>query len=429
MTRPPASLRRLFDRGHRRHAVRVALVATLVTAVFAVIIGAALDLIVLRHLRAEADARLADRLQSITAAGPLDPAAPVPLSRTTDGDGDYDDAPALVWLVTAAGHPTPVVGGAPQLPVRTWSDNATSTMTLGGVQFEVRSERIPGGWVVAAQSVGQIDRVRTELVVTELLLGAGLLVVVYVGALLVGLGASAPVEEVRRRQAEFTADASHELRTPLSVIQAEVGLALDRHRSDEYYRDTLRRVSEEGGRLREIVDDLLWLARSDAGTEVPPAAPVDVAEVAGAAVSRFTAVAAERGLELDVAASDVARVLAPAGWLERLLAVLVENACRYSTPGGRILVQVTSAGGHVVLTVDDDGPGIPPEERSRVLDRFHRVSDQPGGTGLGLAIADSVVRTTGGEWFIGDAPLGGARFRVTWRALPTPARHPVAVPG
>ncbi|MCU4187002.1 HAMP domain-containing histidine kinase [Acidiferrimicrobium sp. IK] len=422
-------LRHALNRGHRRHAIKVALVATALTALLAVVIGAALDVIVLRHLRAEADSRLADRVQSILAKGPLDAASPRPLTGTTDGDGDFDDAPALVWLVTADGHSTALIRGAPALPVRPWRSGAVVSLHIGTLSLRARAQSVLDGWVVVAESVGQIDRVRGELVVTELLLGAGLLVVVYAAALLIGLRASAPVEEVRRRQAAFTADASHELRTPLSVIQAEVGLALDRPRDGEYYRDTLRRVSDEGYRLREIVDDLLWLARSDSGSEVPPAVPVDVAGAADAAVTRFAAVAAGRGLSLDVAAADVAVIMAPAGWVDRLLGVLVDNACRYSPPGGSVLVQVVTTAGHVVLTVDDDGPGVPAEERARVFDRFHRVSDVPGGTGLGLAIADSVVRTTGGEWFIGDAPLGGARFRVTWRAVAVPTRRHAPVAG
>ncbi len=428
--RAPLPLRNVLDRSHRRHAVKVALVATAVTAVFAVVIGAALDIIVLRHLQSEADARLAERLGSIVATGPFGASSHEPLAQATDADGDYDDAPALVWLVTANGRPTPVTSGAPMLPVRQWRSGTTTTLKLAGLPFRVRAQAIHGGWVVVAESVGQIERVSSELVVTELLLGGVLLVVVYAGALLIGLRASAPIEEIRRRQAAFTADASHELRTPLSVIQAEVGLALDRARSEDYYRDTLGRVSEEGFRLREIVDDLLWLARSDSGSEVPAPAPVDVAELAETTVTRFGAVAFKRGVSLELAASDVAIILAPTGWVDRLLAVLVDNAARYSASGGHILVQVTSGSGHVVLTVDDDGPGIPAEERSRVLDRFHRVSDLPGGTGLGLAIADSVVRTTGGVWFIGDAPLGGARFRVTWKAVPTPAsRHHASASG
>ena len=121
----------------------------------------------------------------------------------------------------------------------------------------------------------------------ELVLGILLLVVTFAGSLVVGLRASAPIEQVRRRQAEFTADASHELRTPLSVIEAEVDLALSRPRDGESYRRTLETVASGGTRLRSIVGDLLWLARADGDVPDPVAAgPVDLADVARSCVDR-----------------------------------------------------------------------------------------------------------------------------------------------
>ena len=107
---------------------------------------------------------------------------------------------------------------------------------------------------------------------------------------------------------------------------------------------------------------------------------------------------------------------APAEWLDRLVSVLVDNACRYAGEGGDVRLSVSGAGNLAVLTVDDSGPGIPEDERERVLKRFHRASSTPGGAGLGLAIADAVVSATGGSWQIGTAPLGGARVQVTWAA-------------
>src|SRR5258708_37457374 len=117
--------------------------------------------------------------------------------------------------------------------------------------------------LVAGQSAASIANVQSALLVAELVFGGILAVVVFGGATVVGLRASAPSELVRRRQAEFTADASHELRTPISVIEAEVGLALDRPRDPVEYRAVLERVGRESARLRRIVEDLLWLGRVD----------------------------------------------------------------------------------------------------------------------------------------------------------------------
>jgi len=107
-------------------------------------------------------------------------------------------------------------------------------------------------------------------------------------------------------------------------------------------------------------------------------------------------------------------VHAPPEWLDRLLGVLLDNACKYVPEGGTVDVAVWGDGNRVRLAVDDSGPGIPAVERSRIFDRFRRATDQPGGAGLGLAIANSVVGATGGRWTIGDSPLGGASLGVTW---------------
>ena len=109
---------------------------------------------------------------------------------------------------------------------------------------------------------------------------------------------------------------------------------------------------------------------------------------------------------------------APPEWIDRLTAVLVDNACRYAGPGGTVRIAVTVAGSRVSLSVDDSGPGIAPEERSKLFDRFHRATDEGNGAGLGLAIADSVVRATGGEWRVGQSDLGGAHMEVSWHRSP-----------
>jgi len=94
--------------------------------------------------------------------------------------------------------------------------------------------------------------------------------------------------------------------------------------------------------------------------------------------------------------------------------VLVDNACRYAGNGGIVRIVVSSQVNRVSIAIEDSGPGIPPEERSRLFDRFHRATDDGSGTGLGLAIADSIVRSTGGRWRVIESTLGGAQFVVIW---------------
>ena len=211
-------------------------------------------------------------------------------------------------------------------------------------------------------------------------------------------------------QLEFTADASHELRTPLSVIEANTSLALAQARDEEWYRTAFERVDNESKRMRRLLDDMLWLARFDATQGPPNAEPVDVGVLATATADRFGAVAEARNLTLVVQAAPVDSVInAPPEWLDRLLGVLLDNACKFSADGGTVRVGVTSEGGRVHLTVDDAGPGIPDEERGRIFDRFHRASETKSGAGLGLAIADAIVRATDGRWKVGPHRRPAAR--------------------
>lgn len=393
-------------------AIRVAAVATAVVVSLYVLGVLVLDAQAERHLTAEVDARLSQRLHE-AAARPL----PAPRGRTpADADRDFDDAPTFEWTVPASGVPEALTPGAPALPARDWGAGAV-TLTIGGAPFRVQSAATARGTLLAGQSIAQVARVQGALFAPELALGLLLVGLTFTGALVVGLRVSAPLEAARRRQAEFTADASHELRTPLSVIEAEVDLALSRPRRPKEYEAVLRRVAGEGARLRRIVEDLLWLARLDERAATEPREVTDVASVVSSSVARFQPVAAARGVDLLLEPDDPgpAPVLAGHGWVDRLLGVLIDNACKFAGRGGTVTVAVTVQGNRVLLRVEDTGPGIPPEIRSSVLGRFHRGLDHPEGAGLGLAIADSVVAATNGTWQIGDRPEGGARIVVGWR--------------
>jgi signal transduction histidine kinase len=275
---------------------------------------------------------------------------------------------------------------------------------------------VDDGWLVAGKSLAEQMHVERVLLTGELIAGPVLLLATYLGTLAIGVKASGPIEQARRRQLEFTADASHELRTPLSVIEAEVGLVLSAPRDSTRYVDTLERVGRESDRLRRLVEDLLWLARFDSEPPPPGDEPIDLVAIADGCADRFGRVAQAQHITLIVAkeGDDQAWISAPPEWVDRLTGVLVDNACRYAGRGGEVRIVVRTQGAWVSLAVEDSGPGIPAAERPRLFDRFHRATDQGTGAGLGLAIADSVVRSTGGRWRIGDASMGGARLEVSW---------------
>jgi signal transduction histidine kinase len=167
-------------------------------------------------------------------------------------------------------------------------------------------------------------------------------------------------------------------------------------------------VDAEAVRLGALVDDLLALARTDAGAADLDLADIDLAEIAADAMAPMQALAATRGasLELDVAPAPLP---GDAARLRRLVTVLVDNAIRHGREGGRVRVTVRPGR----LVVEDDGPGIPAELRGRIFERFWRGADaSPGGSGLGLAIAGWIAERHGGRILVGDSRFGGARFEV-----------------
>lgn len=426
----PSALRRAWRRPDVRHAAKVAAVATLVIAVVYVAVAGVLDAFLSRRVLWEVDARLSLRLADVTHSSN-------PLARTVPDDQGTDGAPVFVWWLPPSGPPRALTDGSPPLPALDWatvgepvSEPAHGGPAPGGVyRFQVQSFR--GGHLVAGQNLAGPSHIEDVLLTGELIIGPVLLLSVFVGSMVIGLRAMAPVEEAKRRLLEFTADASHELRTPLTVIEAEIALARSGPATAADREETLRHVARESARLKRIVEDLLWLARFDSTPPPRPSQPVDLADVVEVCAERFAAVAASRGQSLttEVLGQGPAPVDAAPEWLDRLAGTLLDNACRYAPDGGSVGVRVGTRGGRALLVVEDSGPGIPPESRPQLFDRFRRGSDAPGGSGLGLAIADSVVRLTGGRWVIGDSPLGGASVAVSWRLVsPGPGAQPPPAP-
>jgi two-component system sensor histidine kinase CiaH len=403
------------------HAARVALVATLLIATLYVVIVLAFN-VVDRHRLVDG---VGDRLDSRLAAVAKAPDQAAAIAQY-DNAHDLDDAPVFFWEVHPDGDRHALTPGAPALSERAWSNGTTSTEArFGNANFLLRARRVGATSFVAAQTLAPVDRVSSDLTALELVAGPVLLLGVFLGTLLIGVKAAEPVESARRRQLEFTADASHELRTPLSVIEAEVSLSLSSPRTEEQYRATLQRVGRESRRLTDIVEDLLWLSRFDSAPLPPDDVLVDVGAIGVSCGDRFDVVARQRSLtltvEIDVEGAPL--IQAPPEWIDRLAAVLVDNACRYAGPEGAVRIRVRATAHRVSLLVEDSGPGIPPEDRDRLFERFHRATDLGNGAGLGLAIGNSVVRATAGEWHIGTSDLGGASMGVSWHRSALGRRH------
>lgn len=391
------------------HAARVAFATTLLVGVVYVACTAVLNYAISARLLASADARLADRLTDVRETG---------LTASYSDDDDIDGTPVYVWQVRRSGLAPAAAARTPALPARfRLADDHALTVQLRQGEFRVLERTVRGDVLIAGESLQAEQHLTVLLLDGEALAAPVVLLAMFAGALIIGLRALSPVEQSRRRQLEFTADASHELRTPLSVISAETSIALSTPRKPAEYRATLSRIDSENERLAKIVEDLVWLARFDAAPPQPTDEPIDLTVIATACADRFRALAASKHFHIEVIASDdrAAWISAPSEWIDRLAGVLMDNACRYADPGGTVRASVGQRANRVTLSIEDSGPGVAPEHRARLFDRFYRATKQGGAAGLGLAIADSIVRSTAGQWRLGDSELGGALFEVSWR--------------
>lgn len=225
------------------------------------------------------------------------------------------------------------------------------------------------------------------------------------------------LEQAFGLQRRFAADAAHELRTPLTALGLQIQL-LERARTDDERASAVARLREGVKRATRLVEQLLVMARLEPDSADQPAERVELGALAYSVTRDFAPLAEARGVSLDVDADENVATLGAEDALRILLSNLVDNAIRYTLPGGSIVVRVSSAAGDAILEVADDGPGIPETERPRVFDRFYRVAgaDQPG-SGLGLAIVRQVADLHRARVELG-AELGGAGLSVRVRFPP-----------
>jgi two-component system heavy metal sensor histidine kinase CusS len=208
------------------------------------------------------------------------------------------------------------------------------------------------------------------------------------------------LEESFTRLSQFSADIAHELRTPVNNLRGEVEVALTRPRSVEEYSEVLGSCLEEFGRLSQLIESLLFLARAENAQTAMPKEPVDVQGELTKVHEFYEAAAAEAGITLSMAAPEQVVACLNRTLFQRAVGNLVANALAHTPSGGNVSLSATREGDTVRVEVSDSGQGIPPEDLARVFDRFYRVdrarSSTSGGSGLGLAIVKGIVLLHGG---------------------------------
>lgn len=231
------------------------------------------------------------------------------------------------------------------------------------------------------------------------------------------------LKESFRQQREFTSDAAHELKTSAAIVKSTTQSLLQRPRTAEEYRAGLERLLEDSGRLEDLLERMLRLARIEQWTENSTPAAIGITELTStceSAISRIRALAEARNISINLASHETVHLRADPEDLELIWVNLLENAIHYSPAGSTVVLRVQPNGaGFARVSVEDSGPGISTEELPRIFDRFHRADPSrarsSGGFGLGLAICKALVEAYGGQIEAVNRPGGGTEV---WVQLP-----------
>jgi heavy metal sensor kinase len=214
----------------------------------------------------------------------------------------------------------------------------------------------------------------------------------------------------------FTANASHELRTPLAVIRGIGEVGGGETRTPEEYKDAIGSMLEEVDRLASLVDTLLRLSHADAGRVPLARKAVDLGDLVRDVGASLALLADERRQEIQLRTASRVLVIADRLLLREAITNVLDNAIKYAPEQSRVDIEVSAAAEEAIITIADQGPGIPPEHRARIFDRFFSVdqdrSRDRGGSGLGLAISKWAVEVNGGHISVSPGSSGGSVFRI-----------------
>jgi signal transduction histidine kinase len=301
-----------------------------------------------------------------------------------------------------------------------------NTLRLRAERFTL-ADGAPMVAVAIADKVELEDRYAALIAIFGATTAAALLLVVAGGWFLVRKS-TAPIERTIVHMRRFMADAAHELRTPLTVLRSRAEVTLQQPRAAAEYADALHAIEHEAKRLGTIVDDLLILARADAGERPIARERVFLDDLTLDAAGAVRTMAQAKGVEIQLDEFDEAAVEGDPTLLRQLVMILLDNAVKFTARGGRVRVRVGTANDRPTLLVEDSGVGIAPDQMPHVFERFYRGdparSRRDGGAtdgaGLGLSIAKWIADAHGAEIALASSPGAGTRVSVRFLS-PTPA--------
>ena len=254
-----------------------------------------------------------------------------------------------------------------------------------------------------------------SLVRTALVVGVAALAVLLVCSYYLSALVTRPVEKAWQEQQRFLSDASHELKTPLTVVLSSTELLAEHTADNANAAPYVENIRAEGQRMRHLVEDMLTLSRAENGQTRTVFTAVDLSDLTAGAVLRFEPVAYEAGRQLDDRITEGLTVSGDAAQLTQLIGILLDNGIKYAPEGSFVRLDLCARDRQAVLTVENGGEPIPPEQLPHLFERFYRADisrSDHGSFGLGLSIAQSIVHNHGGT-VRAESDLRSTRFTVT----------------
>lgn len=388
------------------------------------LLGGGLFWVIRSQVSQRLDASLADATQALMRA------AEIRELESANARGDVVDAVdelhipgRSLYLLDSAGHPVKppqadgwILRAAREAAQRGSVDrdvNAPAELRLHAERFLVGS-----GKRYVAAAVANRGEVEDEYASLIGVFGVGALfavVLVAAGGYVLVRQSTAPVEAAVEHMRRFMADAAHELRTPVTVLRTRAEVALEQQLDSAGAARALENIAREAERLAALVDDLLLLARVDAGERLLRRERLFLDDIAADAAGAARVVAQRRGLTLEVNRFDEAPIDGDRALVRQLLMIVLDNAVKFTPAGGRVRLGVSRENSHATAVVEDTGPGIPPEQLPHVFERFYRGDpsrSRAEGAGLGLAIARWIADAHGAEITVASQPGSGTRVAI-----------------
>lgn len=289
------------------------------------------------------------------------------------------------------------------------------TLRLHAVRFKLASGRSLIAVAVADQE--ELEDRYADLITAFVAIAFFALFLVAAGGFILVRKSTAPIERSVEFMRRFMADAAHELRTPITVLRSRAEIALQQPREEATYIAALKSVEAEAGRLGGIVDSLLVLARADAGERQLEKQPIFLDDIAVDAAAAADVVARQKGVTVSVDEFEESPIEGDPALVRQLVMIVLDNAVKFTDPGGRVKLMVSMRGGAPALIVEDTGIGIRPEELTQVFHRFFRgetARSRTDGAGLGLSIASWIAREHGADISISSEIHKGTKVVITF---------------